>query len=251
VGRPQEEVLVTSSAYRPVVTIEELDADNAREVADFYRRVLAPHFRADELETSENIAAGLKGGGTKALVARTAQGAIVGGAVGDMFAHSGVLLLSYLAVAAEGRGTGTGGLLMKAVTEVWGRHFSPSLFVMEVEDPRHYHSDSALGDPEARVRFYERLGARTLPIPYFQPALGPAGHRVPHLMLMVFGGTDAHPLTQLVDGQVVETFLVEYLELCEGPVRPDDTEAQRMLAACRRPGGLPLLRVSELPSFDD
>ena len=164
---------MTSSAYRPVVTIEELDADNAREVADFYRRVLAPHFRADELETSENIAAGLKGGGTKALVARTAQGAIVGGAVGDMFAHSGVLLLSYLAVAAEGRGTGTGGLLMKAVTEVWGRHFSPSLFVMEVEDPRHYHSDSALGDPEARVRFYERLGARTLPIPYFQPALGP------------------------------------------------------------------------------
>lgn len=233
------------SAGRPVVTVEELDAGNAREVADFYRRVLAPHFRADELETSENIAFGLKSGGTRALVARTAQGAIVGGAVGDVFARSRVLLLSYIAVAAEARGTGTGGQLMRAVTDIWGRQLSPSLFVMEVEDPRHYRDDAAFGDPEARVRFYERLGARALPIPYFQPALGPAGHRVPHLMLMVFGGADAPPGTQRVNGQVVEVFLAEYLETCEGPVSAGDAEAQRMLAACRRPDGLPLLSVSE------
>jgi hypothetical protein len=240
-----------SSAERPVVTIEELDADDAREVAEFYRRVLAPHFRPDELESSENIAAGLKGGGTKALVARTAQSGIVGGAVVDMFPQSHVLLLSYLAVAASERGTGTGGLLMKAVTEVYGPHFNPSLFVMEVDHPGHHHSDPAIGDPEARVRFYERLGARTLPIPYFQPALGPDGRRVPHMMLMVFGGPQADPATRRVDGQIVEAFLTEYLELCEGPVRPDDTEAQRLLAACRHPDGLPLLRLSELPGWDD
>jgi GNAT superfamily N-acetyltransferase len=236
---------MAGSAGQPVITIEELDADDAREVAAFYRLVLAPHFRADELETSENIAEGLKSGGTAALVARTPQRTIVGGAVGDLFPRSGVLLLSYIAVVPEGRGTGTGGLLMKAVTDVWGRKFSPRLFVMEVEDPRYYQVDAALGDPEARVRFYERLGARELPIPYFQPALGPAGHRVGHLMLMVFGGADAPPGTEQVDGRRIEDFLVEYLDLCEGPVRPDDTEVQRMLAACRRPGGLPLLRFSE------
>lgn len=236
---------MAGSAHRPVVTVEELDAGNAREVADFYRIVLAPHFRADELETSQSIASGLRSGATMALVARTAQGAIVGGAVGDTFPKSGVLLLSYIAVVAEARGTGAGGLLMKAVTGVWGRRLSPALLVMEVEDPRHYQKDAALGDPEARVRFYERLGARVLPVPFFQPALGPAGHRVPHLMLMVFGGTDAPPGTQRVDGRVIEVFLTEYLESSEGPVDPDDTDAQRMLSACRRPDGLPLLRFTE------
>jgi GNAT superfamily N-acetyltransferase len=241
---------VASSADRPVVTIEEIDADDDQQVADFYRRVLAPNFRADELDTTENIAAGLKSGETKALVARTAEGTIVGGALGDLFPRSRVVLLSYLAVAAEGRGTGTGGLLMKALTELWGRQFSPPLLIMEVEDPRYHHSDPAFGDPVARVRFYERLGARALPVPYFQPALDPAGHRVPHLMLMVFGGTAAPPGTQHVDGKLVELFLTEYIEEYEGPVRPDDAAAQRLLAACRRPGGLPLLRVSELPSFD-
>lgn len=242
---------MVSSADWPVVTIEEIDADDASEVADFYRRVLVPHFRSDELETSENIAAGLKSGGTKALAARTAEGTIVGGAVGDLFPSSRVLLLSYMAVAAECRGNGIGGLLMKALTDLWGNQLNPSAFIMEVEDPRHYHADAAFGDPEARVRFYERLGARTLPVPYFQPALGPAGQRVPHLMLMVFGATDAPLGTQQVDGKIIEFFLTEYLEGCEGPVRSDDAAAQRMLAACRRPGGLPLLLFSELRSVDD
>jgi GNAT superfamily N-acetyltransferase len=240
---------VADSLGKPVVTVAELDADNAQEVADFYRVVLAPHFRADELETRENIASGLKSGGTTALVARTAEGAILGGAVGDMFPASNVLLLSYLAVVAQARGTGTGSLLMEAVTGVWGRRLSPTLLVMEVEDPRHYQEDATLGDPEARVRFYERLGARILPVPYFQPALGPAGHRVPHLMLMVFGGTDVPPGTRQVDGRVVEVFLTEYLRTCEGPVDPGDAQAQRMLSACRRPDGLPLLPFSEFAAW--
>jgi GNAT superfamily N-acetyltransferase len=241
------------STGQSVIAITEVDGDDAGQVAEFYQSVLAPHFQPDELETAENFAAAVKQGGTRALVARTGSGEIAGGAVGDWFPESRVLLLSYLAVPAAGRGMGTGGLLMKAVTEVWGKRFSPSLFIMEVEDPRHHHADVNLGDPEARVRFYERLGARTLPVPYFQPALGSrdsGARRVPHLLLMVFGGSEAPPGTERVDGRIVEVFLTEYLEGCEGPVLPDDTDAQRLLAACRRPGGLPLLRVSDLPSFD-
>lgn len=240
---------MASSTERTVITITEMDGADADAIAEFYRCILAPHFQPDELETSENFTVGLKCGGTRALVARTAEGAIVGGAVGDWFSRSRVLLLSYLAVPAAGRGTGIGGQLMKAVTEVWGKRFSPSLFIMEVEDPRHYRAEANFGDPEARVRFYDRLGARVLPVPYFQPALGPTGCRVPHLMLMVFGGTAAPSGAQRVAGQIVEVFLTEYIEGCEGPVRPDDTEAQRLLAACQRLDGLPLLRVSELPGF--
>jgi GNAT superfamily N-acetyltransferase len=240
---------VEGSTGHPVITVEELNGNDADGVAAFYRRVLAPHFIPDELESEESFAAGLKSGGTSALVARTADGTMAGGAVGDLFRRSNFLLLSYLAVLPEGRGAGTGGLLMKAVTDVWGSRFSPSVLIMEVEDPRHHQADAERGDPVARVRFYERLGARALPVPYFQPALGPGGHRVPHVMLMVFGGAAAPPGTTEVDGEAVELFLTEYLEGCEGPVRSDDTDAQRLLAACRRPGGLPLLRVSELPAL--
>src|SRR5215469_16991195 len=184
---------MASSTDRPVITIAELSPDDDQGIAEFYSRVLAPHFRDEELVTSEDFSVGLKQGGTRALVARTGHGAIAGGAVGDVFSRSRVLLLSYLAVPAEGRGTGTGGLLLRAVIDVWGSQVRPSLFVMEVEDPRYYGTDHATGDPQARVRFYERLGARTVLVPYFQPALGPAGQRVPHLLLMVFGGTEAPP----------------------------------------------------------
>jgi GNAT superfamily N-acetyltransferase len=240
---------MTSPASQPGITIEELRPDDAHEVADFYQRILAPHFRADELEVSGTFATRLKSGDARALVARTALGQIVGGAVGDVFPETRVLLLSYIAVPAEGRGTGTGALLMKAVTEVWSRRFNPSLFVMEVEDPRHFQNEAAFGDPEARVRFHERHGARALPIPFFQPALGPDGNRIRNLMLMVFGGTEAPQGAERVDGRIVEAFLTEYLEGCEGPISPDDAEAQSLLAACRRPGGLPLLKASELAAW--
>jgi GNAT superfamily N-acetyltransferase len=238
---------------RLAITIGELDATEPDEVADFYRLILASNFPDDELETIEGFTVGLNSGGTFALVARTSEGMIAGGAVGDLFPRSNVVLLSYLAVPPAGRGSGTGGLLMRAVTEVWGGRLNPSLFLMEVEDPRYHYDDANFGDPQARVRFYERLGARALPVPYFQPALGSRGssaRRVPHLMLMAFGGTQMPPGTQGVDGSIVELFLTEYLEGCEGPVRPQDADAQRLLAACRRSAGLPLLRVSELPRFD-
>jgi GNAT superfamily N-acetyltransferase len=237
---------MAGSADRPAVCVGELDADDDAGVADFYQRILLPHFRADELVRRESFAAGLKSGDSRALVARTANGVIAGGAVGDLFPRSGVVLLSYIAVPLKGRGLGTGSALMKAATAIWGAVWRPPLMVMEVEDPRHFGNDETFGDPYARVRFYERLGARILPVPYFQPALGDGRDRVRHLMLMVFGGTEVPPGTRQVDGQLVESFLTEYLEACEGQVRSDDEEAQRLLAACRRPGGLPLLLSEEL-----
>lgn len=234
------------SADLPAVSVGELDAADDAEIAEFYQRILLPHFRTDELVRRENFAAGLKSGDSRALVARTANGVIAGGAVGDLYPRSGVVLLSYLAVPREGRGLGTGSTLVKAATALWGAAWRPPLMVMEVEDPRHFRRDEMFGDPGARVRFYERLGARILPVPYFQPAMGDGMDRVRHLMLMVFGGTEAPPGTRQVDGHLVESFLTEYLEGSEGRVRSDDEEAQRLLAACRRPGGLPLLLSAEL-----
>jgi hypothetical protein len=170
--------------------------------------------------------------------------------VSEWYPRSEVLLLSYIAVVAEFRGRGIGGTLLTAIPQRWAAELWPRLIVMEVENPRHYH-DSTFGDPDGRVRLYERLGARCLPVPYLQPALGPAGHRVPHLLLMVLGGSQAPPGSGRVNGQTVEQFLREYFEECEGPPRPGDTELERMLAACRQDGGLPLLQASDLPNFED
>jgi GNAT superfamily N-acetyltransferase len=242
---------MTGSADRPTITVGELEAGDTAAIADFYERILVPHFRADELIGLGGLRAGLKSGNTRALVARRADGVIAGGAVGDLFPESGVVLLSYLAVPPEGRGAGTGGALMTAAAERWKAAWRPPLMVMEVEDPRHFGSDEAFGDPYARVRFYERLGARALPVPYFQPALGRARQRVPHLLLMVFGGTEVPPGTTHVNGWLVESFLIEYLEECEDGDLTGDEQAQRLLAACRRPGGLPLLPLRELPADEE
>jgi GNAT superfamily N-acetyltransferase len=237
---------VAGSAAQSPVTVEGLGYHDDRVVSEFYRRILLPHFRADELETEESIVEGLREGGTRALVARTQEGTIVGGAVCDWFPRSCVLLFSYIAVPAEYRGNGIATQLVAAVRSAWAAELDPRLIVGEVEDPRYFH-DTTFGDPGARVRLYERIGARVLPVPYFQPALRPGRHRVPHLLLMVFGGAQAPPAARQVDGQIVGRFLVEYFELCEDPLLPEDPDAERMLAACRRPGGLPMLLVSDLP----
>jgi hypothetical protein len=103
----------------------------------------------------------------------------------------------------------------------------------------------------ARVRFYERHGARALPLPYVMPALSPGTKRVPGLMLMVLGGADVPPGAVTADGGHVASFLAEYFEEFEGPARPGDSELDLLLAACARPGGLPLMLAHELPPFDD
>jgi GNAT superfamily N-acetyltransferase len=229
------------------VAVRPLDPADSEQVTSFYRTVLVPHFIADELDTEENFAAGLRLGGSRALVATADGGTIVGGAVTDWFARSHVLLLSYIAVLPAHRSTGAGAALMAAVSGSGSAGLRPLLLVAEVEDPRHFASDPAHGDPRARWRFYQRLGGRTLPLPYMQPALGPGRRRVPHLLLMVLGGSTAPPGAEHIDGETVELFLREYFEGCEGPVQPGDSQLQDLLAACHQPGGLPLLPPGELP----
>ena len=157
------------------------------------------------------------------------------------------MLLSYLAVLTGGRSHGIGATVLRAAKDAWTEELSPRLIVLEVEDPREFTGSAAFGDPVARVRFYERHGVRALPLPYLQPALSPGTARVPGLMLMVLGGTDAPSGAGSVDGQHVASFVTEYFEEFEGPARPGDAELGLLLAACARPGGLPLMTVGESP----
>jgi GNAT superfamily N-acetyltransferase len=231
------------------VTIVDARDDDFRLIPEFYRTVIEPSFTPDELQTEQELMDGLRSGRSRVLIAVSAGGAMLGGAVGDYFPRSKVMLLSYLAVLADGRGQGVGAAVLEAAKNAWTAELSPRLIVLEVEDPREFTGSAAFGDPVARVRFYERHGVRALPLPYMQPALGPGTTRVPGLMLMVLGGTDAPSGAGSVNGEHVASFLDEYFGEFEGPARPDDAELSLLLAACARPGGLPLMTVGELPSL--
>lgn len=235
-------------APEPVVVA--LSASDDALVSEFYRAVLRPSFRDDELVDEDELRETIAAGTCHVLVARDGDGTVLGGAVGDWFESSRVQLLSYLATRPGTRGRGLGTLLVRAAVDSWLTRLDPLLVVGEVEDPRHYSNDdpdSPYGDVIARVRFYEKLGVRSLPIPYTQPALRDGASRVPHLLLMVFAvGAGAAVAPGRVEGAVVERFLVEYFTDMEGDVS-DDVELSRLLAACREPGGLPLLRADVLP----
>jgi GNAT superfamily N-acetyltransferase len=233
-------------AIQPVTVVDVRDSDS-RYVPEFYRQVMAPSFPPDELETEEELVSGLRSGRSRVLVAVGTDGDVLGGAVGEYFPRSQVMLLAYLAVLPGGRGGGVGATVLQAAKDAWTAELSPRLIVLEVEDPRDFKGSEAFGDPVARVRFYERHGGRALPLPYLQPALGPDTGRVPRLMLMAFGN-DVPDAAGTVDGQHVASFLAEYFEEFEGAARPGDTELELLLAACAWPGGLPLLTVDELPS---
>ena len=234
----------------PETEVVELSAADGALVSEFYRTVLRPSFRDDELVNEGELLETIDLGTCHVLVVRDDDGTVLGGAVGDWYESSRVQLLSYLAARPGVRGRGLGTLLVRAAVDSWVKLLDPLLVVGEVEDPRYYRNtepDSPYGDVVARVRFYERLGVRLLPIPYAQPALWAGARRVSHLLLMVFAvGTGAAMATDRVDGGVVERFLVEYFTDMEGQVS-DDAELTRLLAACREPAGLPLLLADELP----
>lgn len=241
-----------SSAGQQITIVDARD-DGLRLVPEFYRKVIAVSFPPDELESEEDLIAGLRSGRSRVLIARDCDGAIVGGAVGDYFPRSDVMLLAYLAVQAGGRGLGVGAAVLHAAKQAWMAELNPRLIVLEVEDPREFTGSEAFGDPAARVRFYERHGVRALPLPYMQPALSPGTARVPGLMLMVAGGA-AVPAAgpaggATIPGRHVAGFLTEYFEEFEGPARVGDAELGLLLAACDRPGGLRLMLARDLPSF--
>lgn len=134
----------------------------------------------------------------------------VGGVLGEYSATSGVLLLSYLAVRKDLRGSGIGTDLLSRALPRWRETVQPVAVLAEIEDPRRYTA-SSFGDPTARARWYDRLGARFLPISYFQPALRPGLPRAPGLLLISLD-TDA----ETIPTNVVTLFLDEYIEACEG-----------------------------------
>lgn len=235
------------------------DPGQARLLAELYHEVLAPAFPPDELVSLPALEGAVLGGGegVEVVVAVDSGGGaprVVGGIVGERYPGSNVLLLAYLAVRPELRGAGVGTLLLAEVIPLWCRRHRPLLAVGEVEHPDHHGPSPERGDPAARLRLYERVGARVLAAPYFQPRIGPDLQRVYDMLLLAFEvdprayrGDPAgdHGGAATVDGKVVTGFLDEYFTVCEGgDTITTDPDFRSMRAAMDPAGGLGLLPVS-------
>lgn len=193
----------------------------------FYEQVLLPSFSPGELVPLDALQGGLaiEPRDTDVVVAVDGDGSVVGGAVGDWDGDAGVYLLSYLAVRPTDRSQGVGAQLMDRVRSWWEAR-GADVVVAEVDDPRH-HEVSAYGDPVARLRFYERLGARVLGVRYTQPEVHQGAGRVPGMLLITFpAGPDAgaEPIADALPIEILRRFLGNYLALAED-IAGDQLEA--------------------------
>ena len=222
-----------------------------------YNEVLEPAFPADELESVESFRSALVDNDldprTLALVAvepgSVSSGDPVGVVVGEWYQTSDVLLIGYVAVRADRRGTGLGGSLMRVALERWLHITGCALALGEVEDPRHFNEQEAI----QRLRFHGKVGGSLLSVPYFQPRLRPDSRRVHHMLLVVFAAADAAKREGGVDGMVLRAFLEQYVAATEGEeaIRSDPGIAWllRFYEASVIPL-VPMTRFSDIPDPD-
>lgn len=208
--------------------IELFDAESPRAaelLRELHDEVLRPSFRPEEyisptvIDPSHELA----------VIACGEDGRVLGGALGERYPASGVLLLAYLAVRPGLRAQGVGGAIMTALREQWLDR--DSLAVLELDDPRYHEPHPVRGDPVARLRFYGRSGVQLLDMPYFQPRLSSDLPRAYHMLLGVIPPIGATVPAALPASRVT-AFLREYFELCEGPSVHGDPELRALLAAC-------------------
>ncbi|MFG1805714.1 N-acetyltransferase [Streptomyces sp. NPDC049040] len=207
-----------------------------------YDELLAPTFPAYELMTLAEVRAGMEAGFLW-ISAVIRDGRPEGAAVAEWSSHSGVLLLSYMAVRKDLRSSGVGGTLMAEIHTGWQERVHPLLTLAEIEHPAGHTPDPAYGDPTARLRFYARHGTRALDVPYFQPSLRTGAPRVPGVILGVLTTAPELAGAEAVPSEPVRIFMTEYFQGCEGGV-PEDPAATALFAAMP-PGGIALLPLDD------
>lgn len=196
-------------------------------VEEVYHRLLVPAFRPDELITLDELREAYVRPGTEPSLVVLSGGAPLAVMLGEWYVQQQVLLLAYLSVDKATRGSGLGARLVSEVLPGWCDGRGPVLVLAEVDDPRFWPASDDAGDPDARLRFYDRHGARLLPLQYFQPSLRPGSPRVEGMLLLRL---DQSPQ---VRSQVLHAFLEEYFTVCEGSASLDDPPVERLLAAAR------------------
>lgn len=231
------------------VDIRALTPSDGSLLREMHAQVLGPSFDRDELEDVGALVQCLEGAGPTELGATAAldsSGTVLGGLIVERFPHApDVLLLSYLAVRPDARGSGVGTRLMRAAAAAWVDDPRALLVVGEVHDPRAWpRTDDE--DPVARLRLYDHVGARALGLPFIQPALDAGRVRVPGFLLLAFHtAMRAHASADAVRSELVSGFIRAYYRVAEGPPREDDAELQALLGWIDRRPSIALVRVDQ------
>jgi GNAT superfamily N-acetyltransferase len=224
-------------------TFHELDVDYDEALAQrLYREVLAVSFDTDELDDFDRFSRGLVGKAevpTLATVALGHDSQVLGGIVGEIYASSKTLLLSYLAVRPDVRTHGIGAALVNHAVPRWRHRSECRLAVAEVHDPRRWSAPADAA--EARLRFFERVGAHALGVPFVQPALEPGRSRVSGFLLLVFDSDHERE----VPAAHVARFVRDYYAVAEGAVPPFDPQLAELLAFIEREPRIPVYPIAD------
>ncbi len=235
-----------------MTAFQDLDPDRDVELfRRFYRDVLSVSFAAAELDDLAVMERRLRGAGDVQLlvsVALDGDGAPIGGVTGEVYAPEQVLLLSYLAVRPDLRGHGIGTALVERVGPRWYSLAGVRLAVAEVHDPRAF-PDVEGEDASSRLRFYGRLGARVLGVPFVQPALDPGGARIPGFLLVALH-VDSTLETRRGDASelrsdILGKFVRRYFEAAEGVRDPSDAQLDQLLDLIDDPPTIALLPIAD------
>jgi GNAT superfamily N-acetyltransferase len=136
---------------------------------------------------------------------------ILGGCAYEVYPRSNAGFITYMVVRPDARGRGIGRSFFVGISQtLYGEGIRAVLG--EVKDPR-VHGEAAV----ARLRRFERWGARVLDVPYVQPSLGEGLSRDHGLCLILHPGGPDGP----VPADTVRTFLVELYAATEGSA-PDE-----------------------------
>ena len=213
----------------------------------FHRDVLEVSFSPDETVALDALAATIQGGAALVTVALGDDAEILGGIVGDWFDEQRVLLISYLAVRPELRGQSIGTDLRGRAATTWPSQKQAHLVVGEVHDPRVW--DGVGGDQSvARLRLFERFGARLLHVPFIQPRLRPGTERVSGFLLLVFLVDDAILVGgdggEGIPARLIGDWIRSYYALAEGARPPYDPELEGLLNRVERDDTVALLPLS-------
>ncbi|WP_329020814.1 GNAT family N-acetyltransferase [Streptomyces sp. NBC_01601] len=196
-----------------------------------YDELLREAFLPDELMSAEEFREAAQHG-TLWVTGAIHDGRPAGAAVAEWSQDSQVLLLSYIAVRPDLRGTGIGGQLMTAVHTTWQDRVHPLLTLAELEHPHAHQRHTQYGDPIKRLRFYARHNALALDLPYFQPAMKPGGRRVPGMILALLAAAPGFASAGVAPAGPVRAFMTEYLTQTEGRIGLDtDPEGAALFQA--------------------